>query len=210
MFINPFDRHAPGHGYALERLAGAGARLVLNCTTKRPHDWTDRGQVAQFKTPRLNPVWNHVRPSGPAAKAHYETGGLVGIHPWSLNLACWDIDAYRGFTLPPSVVERQKMHVLMKAAVRKLTQDLGRKPFITGPTRRLGGMHCWVRTDKPLPNNCAMKDIDCFRCDGGFVWLWPGEAATLIDKVLAKQVPSVPAGVIAKANAPVDLQPSLF
>ena len=100
-------------------------------------------------------------PSADTAIKHLESGGLVGIVPWSLGLALVDVDLGGA------------------KAVRQLRETLG-IPLLDHPTRREGGRHLWYKADRSYSNGRwehgdGAGDI---RGGNGYAILWRTEDLT--------------------------------
>ena len=193
---DPFARRRPGDGAALVELAQRG-HVVLNATTVRPATWPGVGEpltraVKAYKGPRRKPGWRDAKPRADEVARHVGAGGLVGVVPSTLGLACWDLDGYK------AARTEAEARAVARRGYEGLVADLGAKPFVTGPTRLPGGAHCWVRTDGAEPN-AKRGNVD-FRGGGGFVWLWPGEPERLLAALDAGRIPAVTGGAIRKAN----------
>ena len=100
-------------------------------------------------------------PSADTAIKHLESGGLVGIVPWSLGLALVDVD------------------VGGAKAVRQLRDMLG-MPLLDHPTRREGGRHLWYKADRSYSNHkwTHGEGAGDIRGGSGYAILWRLEDLT--------------------------------
>ena len=140
----PADRGAKTVGQALQYLHARGAHFVLSDTQKRPIGKRWQKKPASFRD----------------VSAHVGNGGLVGVVPSSLQLACIDVDEGG------------------KTGVDAVAELLG-PPITVTRTRRKDGFHVWYRVpgDAVVGNRkwqCADASGDV-RGSRGFAILWDAQ-----------------------------------